>query len=83
MIESDDFRPTFSRRAMRIDQCLRINLEMRFGRRVNVWRRPDGLNATALPQQYPAAFVGMNGACLIAQRGDHFACNLDVHRAWT
>ena len=82
MIITDHLRPATPSRAMRIDQSLRIDLEMSFRLGVDIRGWFESFDAIALPQQDPAAFVRMHGAFLGSQRVNHFPCHLDIHRAW-
>ena len=49
MVIAQDLKPALSRRAMGIDQCLRVDLEMLFGSIVNIARRPRLDNPRASP----------------------------------
>ena len=56
------FRSARSRSAVRVDQCLGVDLEMRGGLRMDVGAGTDLDDPTAGAQQKPARLVRMRGA---------------------
>lgn len=56
MVIAGHWRATFPGSAMRVDQCLRIDLEMGFRRGMNICGGLDRGDAIPLPQQDAAAF---------------------------
>ena len=59
MVITNNLRPTRARRTMRIDQCLRIDLEMGFRRWVDVGGGTDFGDPLIPTQQQPTTFAGM------------------------
>ena len=66
---------------MRVNQILRINLEMDFGNRVDIGCRSDPIDPFIVTQQDAAALAGMGCVCFAPDACNHFACHFDVHRA--
>ncbi len=75
-------RPAAPRGTMRINQYLRIDLEMALGRSVDVagyHRRGD---PPGLAQQDAAGLARMGSAGRSAHGFEGSACHVDVHGAW-
>ena len=73
MVIAQNLKPALTRRAMGIDQCLRVDLEMLFGSVVDIARRPRLDDPRASPQQDTAAFAWICRLRLSQQHGDDIA----------
>ena len=63
-------RAARTRRAVRVDQYLRIDFEMPRGIRMDIARRQRPGDAIRRPQQHPAAFQRVRTLCFCKHAGD-------------
>lgn len=73
MIEAANLWPTAARSAMRIDQRLRIDLEMALGKQVHVSRRCGLKDPLSRPEEDSATLLRMGISRLFQQDIDHRA----------
>ena len=79
---SRNIRPARTGGAVRVDQGLRINLEMGVRRGMDVGSLERFYDPPACPQQDAASFQRVRAKRGSAHGGEGLACHFDLHHAW-
>jgi len=72
-------RPAGARSPVRGNQGGRVDFEMGFGGRVNVFGDGGAVDAVAFAEQQAAGFAGRGRSCFPAQCGKDATCQSHVH----
>lgn len=79
---AEHLRPARPRRAVGINQCLRVNLEMGVRGGVDIGSFVDVGDARTLAKQDAASLLRVRRGGGSAHGGKGLACHFDLHHAW-